>query len=96
MFQADYAEAFGAADQVVVAKPYDQSGIDEADRFSSDQLVVDLADRGVDALCLDGADEIAATLAARAHPSDVIAILSNGGFGGLHRKVLDLLESRFA
>ncbi len=95
VFQDDYATAFGAADQVIVAKPFDQSRIDEADRFSSERLVRDLAERGIDATSLDGADEIAHTIAARAHPRDVVAILSNGGFGGLHKKLLGLLEERF-
>jgi UDP-N-acetylmuramate: L-alanyl-gamma-D-glutamyl-meso-diaminopimelate ligase len=96
VFQQQYAEAFDDADQVVVAKPFDQSRIDEADRFDSDVLVRALADRGVDALTLPDADAIAATLAARAHPHDVIAVLSNGGFDGLHGKLLRLLEERFA
>ena len=95
VFQADYAAAFDTADQVVVAEPFDQSRIDESDRFSSKKLVEDLADRGVDALCLPGADEIAQTLASRAHPRDVIAVLSNGGFGGLHKKLVARLERRF-
>ncbi|MEZ4240226.1 MAG: UDP-N-acetylmuramate:L-alanyl-gamma-D-glutamyl-meso-diaminopimelate ligase [Myxococcota bacterium] len=96
VFQQDYVEAFDRADQVVIAKPFDQERIPEADRFSSDRLVQDLAARGVDALTLAEPDEIAATVAARAHPHDVVAILSNGGFGGLHAKLLDLLERRFA
>ncbi|HHO49688.1 MAG TPA: UDP-N-acetylmuramate:L-alanyl-gamma-D-glutamyl-meso-diaminopimelate ligase [Deltaproteobacteria bacterium] len=93
VFQHDYADAFGAADRVVIARPYDQSSIPEGERFSSEQLVQDLAARGVDALVLDDADAIAQTVAARARPGDVIAILSNGGFGGLHQRLLELLEA---
>ncbi len=96
IFQADYARSFDDADQVVIARPFDQGGIPEAERFSSDLLVADLADRGVDALCLDSADAIAATVAARAMPQDVVAIFSNGGFGGLHGKLAELLRARAA
>jgi UDP-N-acetylmuramate: L-alanyl-gamma-D-glutamyl-meso-diaminopimelate ligase len=95
VFQDAYAEAFDAADQVVIARPYDQSRIAEDDRFDSDRLVRALADRGIDALALPDAGAIAATVAARAHPHDVVAILSNGGFDGLHAKLLALLEERF-
>jgi UDP-N-acetylmuramate: L-alanyl-gamma-D-glutamyl-meso-diaminopimelate ligase len=95
VFQEQYAASFDDADQVVVARPFDQSRIDEADRFDSDVLVRGLADRGVDALALPDADTIAATVAARAHPHDVVAILSNGGFDGLHGKLIALLEERF-
>jgi len=95
VFQDAYAEAFDGADQVVIARPYDQSRIPEDDRLDSDRLVRALADRGVDALTLPDAGAIAATVAARAHPHDVVAILSNGGFDGLHAKLLALLEARF-
>ena len=95
MFQDAYARAFDDADQVIVAAPWDQSGIEEEARFSSTGLVRDLSARGVDALTLADAEQIAATLAARVLPHDVVAILSNGGFDGLHHRLLDLLDARF-
>jgi UDP-N-acetylmuramate: L-alanyl-gamma-D-glutamyl-meso-diaminopimelate ligase len=94
-FQEAYASAFDAADQIVIAEPYDQSRIPEDERFSAERLVQDLTARGRDALTLSSADTIAGTLAARAHPRDVIAILSNGSFDGLHKKLIGLLETRF-
>ncbi|MFK7928787.1 MAG: UDP-N-acetylmuramate:L-alanyl-gamma-D-glutamyl-meso-diaminopimelate ligase [Myxococcota bacterium] len=95
IFQAEYAEAFDAADQVIVAAPYDQSRIADTDRFSAETLVHDLTSRGVDALTLSDAASIAGTIAARAHPYDVVAILSNGGFDGVHGTLLGLLRARF-
>jgi len=95
VFQAAYAGAFDDADQVIVAAPWDQSNIPEEERFSSTRLVRDLTARGIDALSLPDSEQIAATLAARVLPHDVVAILSNGGFDGLHRRLLDRLEIRF-
>lgn len=95
VFQEAYAGAFDRADQVVVAEPHDTSGIPAAERFSSAKLVGDLLERGVEALTLPDVDQIAHTVATRAHPRDVIAIFSNGGFGGLHGKLLELLRLRF-
>ena len=95
VFQQDYARAFDEADQVVIAAPYDQSRIDEADRFSAERLVEDLTERGVDAITLPSARAIAHTVAQRAHPLDVVAVLSNGGFDGLHGELLRLLSERF-
>jgi UDP-N-acetylmuramate: L-alanyl-gamma-D-glutamyl-meso-diaminopimelate ligase len=95
IFQQEYATAFDDADQVIVAAPYDQSRIDEADRFSADKLVHDLTARGLDAMTLPDAAAIAGTLAARVHPHDVVAVLSNGGFDGLRGTLLDLLRVRF-
>ncbi|MBK7756816.1 MAG: hypothetical protein IPI35_10535 [Deltaproteobacteria bacterium] len=37
-----------------------------------------------------------ATLAANVNEADVVAVYSNGGFGGLHKKLLKALEDRFA
>jgi UDP-N-acetylmuramate: L-alanyl-gamma-D-glutamyl-meso-diaminopimelate ligase len=95
VFQEDYVKAFDAADQVVIAAPFDQGRIPEEDRFSSDKLVQDLNGRGREAVCLPDADAILETLATRAAPQDVIAILSNGGFGGLHGRLLKRLAERF-
>jgi UDP-N-acetylmuramate: L-alanyl-gamma-D-glutamyl-meso-diaminopimelate ligase len=94
-FQKEYAEAFDAADIAVIAAPYDTSRIDEDQRFSSTQLVEDLTGRGIDAFVLDDAAQIAQTVGLRAHPHDVIAILSNGAFGGVHAKLIEVLDSRF-
>ena len=80
---------------MVIAKPYDQTNIDEEQRFSSVTLVEDLTHAGVEAITLDDADQIAQTVGMRAHPEDVIAVLSNGGFDGLHGKILDVLKTRF-
>jgi UDP-N-acetylmuramate: L-alanyl-gamma-D-glutamyl-meso-diaminopimelate ligase len=95
VFQQAYATAFDGADRVIIAEPYDTSRIPEGERFDAERLVRDLADRGIDADLLDGADLIAQTIAVAAHPGDVVAIFSNGAFGGVHAKLLDLLAARF-
>jgi UDP-N-acetylmuramate: L-alanyl-gamma-D-glutamyl-meso-diaminopimelate ligase len=96
VFQDDYASAFDGADQIVIAKPFDQGNIPEEERFSAEVLVRALVDRGMEASVLPDAESIARTVAARAQPHDVIAVFSNGGFDGLHGKLLKLLAERFA
>ncbi len=95
VFQQAYTEAFGEADQVIIADPFDTSRVAEGDRFSSAQLVEALTAKGVEAINLPDADQIAATVSARVHPMDVVAILSNGAFGGLHKKLNTALAARF-
>ena len=80
----------------VIAAPFDQSGIDEADRMDPAQLVHDIRSRGNEAFNLADAESIATMVAANAQPSDVVAILSNGRFDGLHAKLIDRLEQRFS
>jgi UDP-N-acetylmuramate: L-alanyl-gamma-D-glutamyl-meso-diaminopimelate ligase len=104
VFQAAYGEAFDAADITVIAPPRDLDRIPEEERFSAQQLVSDVRARGREAFVWgqgsspqasveEGADEIAHLVAANACPGDVVAVLSNGGFGGLHRRLLQRLEA---
>ena len=96
IFQQAYATAFDAADMAVIAPPHDQSGIEAEGRFSSERLVQDLTAHSQEAVTYDTVDDIVAAVAAQAHPHDVIAVLSNGGFQGLHGKLLKALGARFA
>lgn len=41
---------------------------------------------------LGSVDEIIATLVAECHPGDDVVIMSNGGFGGIHQKLLAALQ----
>ncbi len=93
VFQEAYASAFGAADVVVIAHAHDQGRIAEDDRFESATLVSDIRARGQEAFGYDTVDEIVAVVAANALPWDVVAVLSNGGFGGIHKKLLAALAA---
>jgi UDP-N-acetylmuramate: L-alanyl-gamma-D-glutamyl-meso-diaminopimelate ligase len=93
VFQEAYAEAFGAADVVIVAGAHDQSRIAVDERFDAAELTAALRARGQEAFTYDSVDEIVAVVAANALPWDVVAVLSNGGFGGLHKKLLAAIEA---
>ncbi|MEZ5420693.1 MAG: UDP-N-acetylmuramate:L-alanyl-gamma-D-glutamyl-meso-diaminopimelate ligase [Vicinamibacterales bacterium] len=90
IFQADFAQAFAGADQVVVA-PVFRSTLPEAERLSVPQLVDDLTARGGAARALPSVEAIVATIAAEARPGDDILVMSNGGFGGIHGRLLEAL-----
>lgn len=93
IFQKDYVEAFMTADEVFIARAFDQSKINEIDRFSSDELVQDLKARHKAAECQDKAEQIVDALRARAKKGDLVLIMSNGGFDGIYGKLLKALES---
>jgi len=90
VFQEAFAAAFGSADEVVVAAVF-RASLPEAERLSPETLVADLRARGQQARYVPTVDEIVATLAAEARPGDVVAVMSNGGFGGIHGRLLDEL-----
>jgi UDP-N-acetylmuramate: L-alanyl-gamma-D-glutamyl-meso-diaminopimelate ligase len=91
VFQREYALAFDRADRVVVAGAYGIEALPEAERFHPEQLAADVAARGRWARFEPDVDRIAALVAAEAEPGDVVAVFSNGGFGGIHAKLLAAL-----
>jgi UDP-N-acetylmuramate: L-alanyl-gamma-D-glutamyl-meso-diaminopimelate ligase len=90
IFQDAFADAFGAADRVVIA-PVFRSAVAESERLSEHELVADLVARGVAASSAASVDEIVAIVAAEAASGDEVVVMSNGGFGGIHRKLLEAL-----
>ena len=108
IFQDAYARSFGAADIVVISPPRNLARIPEGERFDADAVAAHIRSTGRQAhvwgRSLDGdlpdaaqsADLIAAQVAANVLPGDVVAVLSNGGFGGIHGKLRDRIAERAA
>jgi UDP-N-acetylmuramate: L-alanyl-gamma-D-glutamyl-meso-diaminopimelate ligase len=92
VFQAAYAEAFDAARQVVIAPVFESAKVAADERFSPEQLCADLTARGKTAVVCPGADAIVDYLLGHLQPQEVVAILSNGSFDGLHDKLLQALN----
>ena len=95
MFQHEYADAFGPADEVVVADAYLSDKLDAELRFDPKQLAADMRARGKDAVTIPSAVEIVEQVIAQVKTGDVLAVLSNGGFDDIHSKLLTALASRF-
>jgi UDP-N-acetylmuramate: L-alanyl-gamma-D-glutamyl-meso-diaminopimelate ligase len=93
IFQKDYAQAFGESDATFIAVPYDQSKIKVDDQFSSDQLVDDLNQAGKAGRLMASVEDGVKQLTDFSRPGDVIAVLSNGGFGGFIPKLLESLSN---
>jgi UDP-N-acetylmuramate: L-alanyl-gamma-D-glutamyl-meso-diaminopimelate ligase len=64
------------------------------ERLDIDRVASDLKGRGVEAAAFANVDEIVHALTEGARPGDVIAVLSNGTFGGIHQKLLSALAER--
>jgi len=94
VFQDEYARAFGAADRVLVASAHLPDRIPEGLRLSESDLVASIRAQGVDAAFVPTVDEIVSGLAESLRPGDRVAVLSNGGFGGIHERLLTALEAR--
>jgi len=90
-FQQDYVRAFRDADEVVFAALYRPDRYTKETALDLGKLVHDLASNGKGAKQLKDADAIVADLSPRLKDRDVVLIMSNGGFGGIHEKLLAAL-----
>lgn len=91
IFQEDFAKAFTGADRVVLA-PVFRSTLAEPERLSIPKLIADLTCRGQSAAEAASIDDIVDRIAAEHEPGDLVVLMSNGGFGGIHRKLIDALS----
>jgi UDP-N-acetylmuramate: L-alanyl-gamma-D-glutamyl-meso-diaminopimelate ligase len=92
VFQKELAAALAEADGVFVSKVNRLEELPAHERLSPEKLVADIAATGRPAHYLDDADAIVAALVPQLRPNDVVAVFSNGGFGGIHGKLLGALN----
>ncbi len=95
VFQSALANSLALADEVIVANVFKSDSLASAERLDLQKLVTDLQQQGRRARIVPEADEIVRLVAPEMRSGDVVAILSNGGFGGIYEKLpqqLRLLE----
>ena len=90
-FQAEFADAFAYADEVIVGPMFDVSKIPLADRFDPERLALDLHRSGTKASYAPDVAHIVKQLAESAAPGDVVCVLSSGSFENLHDRLLDAI-----
>jgi UDP-N-acetylmuramate: L-alanyl-gamma-D-glutamyl-meso-diaminopimelate ligase len=91
VFQNVYPKAFDQADVICIRKPPLLSKIPPQERFSSGQLVEDLVARGKNALYFEETSPIVDFIASTAESGDIVLVMSNGGFDGIHERLLAVL-----
>lgn len=95
VFQNDYANAFAAADYVVIAAVFDSDKVTEKGRALDTRALIDaISQQGKPAFALPDVDQIVTHIVPELREGDVVAIMSNGGFGGIHDKILSALQSK--
>ena len=93
VFQDAFARAFQAADRVVLA-PVFRSALPERERLSIADLVRDVEALGTPARAAGSLEEIVTMIAAEVAAGDLVIMMSNGGFGGVHGRVLRAIHER--
>ena len=90
-FQAELVNALRLAKRVVVAEIARLEQIPADERLDPAKLMEDIRATGTEADTLPTADEIVDHVAGQAEEGDILCVLSNGGFGNIHQKLLDAL-----
>src|SRR6185295_9189959 len=94
VFQAELASAFADADAVVVAQVARLEMLPPSERLDPARLMQDLQAGGKSAAYLPDVEAIVNHVAQGVQGGDVVCVFSNGGFGGIHGKLLERLGKR--
>jgi len=94
VFQDDLVTAFKDADRVVIAQVARLEQVPEAERLNPERLMADIAASGKIGSYLPDVDSIVAHVKQHADGGDIVCVFSNGGFGGIHTKLLTTLGRR--
>jgi UDP-N-acetylmuramate: L-alanyl-gamma-D-glutamyl-meso-diaminopimelate ligase len=87
VLQSDLARSLAGADEVIVANVFRSDAVPENERLELPALAAEIKQNGRPVRLLADADAIVQTIAPELRSGDVVAILSNGGFGGIYEKL---------
>jgi len=91
MFEEEYAEAFAAADALVLAPVFHAQRLAPENRLDRNALAARFAAAGKPAFAPDATEAIPGIVRREARPGDVLLLMSSGAFGGLPETLLELL-----
>ena len=89
VFQAELADSFAEADEVIVSQIARLELLPPEQRLNPEKLMADLKSSGKIAAYLPDVDAIVSHVTRRAQGGEVVVVFSNGGFGGIHGKLLE-------
>ncbi len=93
LFQTELVDALERADAIVVAEVARLEQLPPNERLNPEKLMQDLRLTGKPAAYLPTVESIIDHIAEGARPGDVVCVFSNGGFGGIHDRLLARLAA---
>ncbi len=93
VFQQELPEALQLVDGIFIAQIAALEQIPAAERLDPEAIIRALREAGRMAFYEPDAAAIVARIAPLLQPNDVVTVFSNGGFDGIHAKLLDRLRS---
>jgi len=92
VFEDALIESLALADRSVIAEVFQSEAIPESERLNPENVVAALKARGQQSALGADADAIVAMIVPELRAGDVVAILSNGGFGGIYTRLPQALQ----
>ncbi len=96
VFEAALVESLRLADRVVIAGVFQSEAIPAMERLQPEVVAAKLKAAGVPAAMVADADGAVAEMVPQLRSGDVVAILSNGGFGNIYEKLPRALRASLA
>jgi UDP-N-acetylmuramate: L-alanyl-gamma-D-glutamyl-meso-diaminopimelate ligase len=94
VFEQAYSEAFGGAEHVFLSMPPIRHNDSADDLLNADTVSRIIREGGIPAAAFESADAVLPHLVDVLRPGDVALIMSNGGFGNIHDRLLQQLRER--
>ncbi len=88
LFQHELAASLAEADFAVVARVENHKKLKPEEQLDEQLLCEEITKTGTECHLGESVDEIVAHVVTHVHPGDVLLVMSNGGFGGIHNKLL--------
>jgi UDP-N-acetylmuramate: L-alanyl-gamma-D-glutamyl-meso-diaminopimelate ligase len=96
VFEKALVESLALADRSVLAAVFKSEAVPAGERLHPENVVAALRARGFDSAVYADANAIVAAIVPELRAGDVVAIMSNGGFGGIYEKLPKALAERAA
>lgn len=87
VFQDPYIEAFQSADIAIISSPPFRHNDNAEDFMDIDHVVSDVISKGVEARAFSVFEDLFDYLTNTVQQGDIVLIMSNGGFQGIHQKL---------
>jgi UDP-N-acetylmuramate: L-alanyl-gamma-D-glutamyl-meso-diaminopimelate ligase len=94
VFQSSLPAALKLADGVILAKVARLDQLPPGNRLKPEQVVATIRESGIPAFYETSVEAIVSRIVPLTGPGDVIVVFSNGGFDGIHEKLLAELASK--
>ena len=91
IFQAEFVGSFLGADEIIIAGVY-RDNLPVNARLSVEKLINDLQHNGQSARYGRTTNEIVDMIVEECRDDDVVLLMSNGSFDGIHQKLLEVLK----